>query len=60
MVKRNNAIRVVFELDEPLYEALQAEVEARSSNIRKATMAEVLRGLVADHLVPARIPSATL
>ena len=58
MTIRTHSFRVVVELDEPLYEALQAEVEARSSNIRRATMTEVVRSLIADHLVPARIPSA--
>lgn len=51
--------RVVVELTDPLYEALMAEVAARSSDIRKASAAEVMRGLIAEHLVPggARISS---
>ena len=52
-----NANRVVFEIDDTLYDALMAAVEERSSNVRRATVAEVLRGLIADHLVPARISS---
>ena len=42
--------RVVVEMDEVLYAALLAAVAVRSSSVRKATVAEVVRGLIAEHL----------
>ena len=48
----------MVELDDMLYAALVAEVERRSSNIRKATFTEVVRSLIAELPADARIPSA--
>lgn len=41
--------RMVFEIDESLHRVVMAEVAARSSSVRKATVAEVLRSFIAEH-----------
>lgn len=40
-----------MEIDDGLLAAIDAEVERRSAGIRRATRADVLRELIAEHLV---------
>ncbi len=51
MASSFRANRIVVEVDDELLAALEAEVEARSSIVRQATRSEVLREIIAEHLV---------
>ena len=45
------AHRIVVEVDATLLAALNEAAAARSSNVKKVTRTEVLRELIADHLL---------
>lgn len=42
---------VIVGLDPILREALESEAKARSSVVRKVTMSDIIRELIAEHLV---------
>lgn len=51
MVTKFARNRITIDLPDPLYEAVQAEVRARTNPIHRATVTEVLRELIATHLL---------
>ena len=59
MDKNFRANRVVVEIDDVLLAAIDAEAKARAAGIRRPSRSEVLREMIADHLLANRCSKKT-
>lgn len=51
MVPAYRSANIIVGLDPALREAVKAEAKARSTSVRRVTMSEVIRELIASHLI---------